>query len=249
MHHGIWRELLVSISRNSKETHDNGDRKWYFPSAVSEETHIEWTVRQILVHLGLFTGLPRFTVEITDFYARMNITLTKDEITDFLSKRPDGVAFNARGKRCVFLEFTRLMDSISSSEEGDWAESKEREKNERYAMHRYFIHHISKSVGRAWECTQINFTVRARGSIKAAQFSERLQFLGVQDAKVRDTIRAATVSKTLTLSDVMLKLFHVSVLRSPEWALSSLPTELSNFQTSRYQLFKKFTGPFMGLVN
>jgi len=66
---------------------------------------------------------------------------------------------------------------------------------------------------------------------------------------VREKIRAATVSKTLTLSDIMLKLFHVSVLRSPELVLSSLPTELSDSQTSRYQLFKKFTGPFTGLVN
>jgi len=91
--------------------------------------------------------------------------------------------------------------------------------------------------------------VGARGSIKTAQFSERLQLLGVQDAKVRGKIRANTVCKTLTLSDIILKLFHVSVLRSPEWALSSLPTEFSNSQTSRYQLFNKFTGPFTGLVN
>ena len=147
VHHGIWRELLVSISRNSTEAHDSGERKWYFPSAVSETTHIEWTVRQILVHLDLFTGLRRFNEEIADFYAKVNITLTEDEITKFLSKRPDGVAFDARGKQCVFLEFTRPMDSISASKEGDWAERKEREKNERYAMHRYFIQHLSTSRG------------------------------------------------------------------------------------------------------
>ena len=49
-HHGIWRELLTAISRNSVESHDDGTRKWYFPSAVSEATYDEWTVRQILVH-------------------------------------------------------------------------------------------------------------------------------------------------------------------------------------------------------
>jgi len=49
-------------------------------------------------------------------------------------------------------------------------------------------------------------------------------------------------------SHIILKLFHVSILRSPEWALSSVPTELANTQTSVYQLFKNFTGSFSGLV-
>jgi len=51
-----------------------------------------------------------------------------------------------------------------------------------------------------------------------------------------------TVSKTLAFSDIILKLSHVSILCSPEWALSSLPTELANSQTSAFKLFKKFTG-------
>jgi len=54
--------------------------------------------------------------------------------------------------------------------------------------------------------------------------------------------------KKLALSDIILKLFHVSILRSPEWALSSLSTELANSQTSAFKLFKKFAGPFSGLV-
>ena len=57
VHHRIWRDLLIAISRNSVDSHDDGTRKWYFPSAVSEDTHDEWTVRQILVHLGLFTDI------------------------------------------------------------------------------------------------------------------------------------------------------------------------------------------------
>ena len=56
-HHSIWCELLTAISRNSVESHDDVTRKWYFPSAVSEATHDEWTVCQILVHLGLFLTL------------------------------------------------------------------------------------------------------------------------------------------------------------------------------------------------
>ena len=36
----------------------------------------------------------------------------------------DGVTSNAKDKECVFLEFTRPMDSVTSSDEGDWAERK-----------------------------------------------------------------------------------------------------------------------------
>jgi len=105
-HHGIWRELLTAISRNSLETHDNSERKCYFPSAVSEATHDEWTARQILVNLGLFSGIRRLSAEVATFHARQNITLTLEEITFFYGRRPDGVTFNAKGKQCVFLEFT-----------------------------------------------------------------------------------------------------------------------------------------------
>jgi len=141
VHHGIWRELLTAISRNSVETHDDGERKWYFPSAVSEATHDEWTVRQILVHLadGLFFRIRPLNEDIITFHARQNIALTSEEITSFYGRRPDGIAFDAKGKHCVFLEFTRPIYSVTSSDEGGWAESKELEKNERYGMQIYFI--------------------------------------------------------------------------------------------------------------
>jgi hypothetical protein len=174
--------------------------------------------------------------------------MTFQEITSFYSRRPDGVAFDDKNKHCVFLEFTRPMDSVTSSPEGDWAERKELEKNARYGMHIYFINHLSALHGRPWNCTQANFTVGARGSLKQTQFQDRLRLLGVTNSKARDKIRALTVSKTLALSDIILKPFHVSILRSPEWALSSLPTELANSQTSAFKLFKKITGPFSGLV-
>jgi len=89
VHHGIWRELLTAISMNSEEFHDYGNRKWYFPSAVSEATHDEWTVRQILVHPGLFSGIKSLRADVTDFHARQNIVLTDGEITSFYSRRHD----------------------------------------------------------------------------------------------------------------------------------------------------------------
>jgi len=137
---------------------------------------------------------------------------------------------------------------VTSSTEGDWAERKELEKNTRYRMHIYFINHLSALHGRPWNCIQANFTVGARGSLKQTQFQDRLRLLGVTNSKARDKIRALTVSKTLALSNIILKLFHVSILRSPEWALSSVPTELANWQTAALKLFKRFTGPFSGLV-
>jgi len=106
-------------------------------------------------------------------------------------------------------------------------------------MHIYFINHLSALHGRPWNCIQANFTVGARGSLKQTQFQDRLRLLGVTNSKARDKIRALTVSKTLALSNIILKLFHVSILRSPEWALSSLPTEVANSQTSAFKLFKK----------
>jgi len=119
VHHSIWGELLTAISRNSVESHDDGNRKWYFQSAVSEATHDEWTVRQILVHLGLFSGIKSLRADVTEFHARHDIVLTDEEITSFYSWRPDGVAFDDKNKHCVFLEFTRPMDSETSSPEGD----------------------------------------------------------------------------------------------------------------------------------
>jgi len=64
------------------------------------------------------------------------------------------------------------MDSVSCSDEGDWAERKELEKNETYTLHRYFINYLSAPKGKPWNCSQINFTVGARGSLKFTQFQD-----------------------------------------------------------------------------
>ena len=58
------------------------------------------------------------------------------------------------------------MDSIDFSDDGDWVERKEAEKDERYALQRYFTNLMSAQKGKGWDCTQINFTVGARGSLK-----------------------------------------------------------------------------------
>ena len=58
------------------------------PVAVSDATHDEWTVRQILVHLGLFSDIKSLRADVTDFHARQGIVLTDVEITSFYSLRP-----------------------------------------------------------------------------------------------------------------------------------------------------------------
>jgi len=170
------------------KSHDDGTRKLYFPSAVNEATHDEWTVRQIFVHLGLFSDIKSLRADVTDFHARQGIVLTDVEITFFYSLRPDGVAFDDKNKHCVLLEFIRPMDSVSSSPEGDWVERKDFEKNARYGMHIYFINHLSALHGRAWNCTQANFTAGARGSLKQTHFQDRLRLLGVTNPKAREKI-------------------------------------------------------------
>jgi len=65
------------------ESHDYGNRNWYFPSAVSEAIHDEWTVRQILVHLGLFSGIKSLGADVTEFHAREDIVLADKEISSF----------------------------------------------------------------------------------------------------------------------------------------------------------------------
>ena len=175
----------------------------------------------------------------------------ESKIDSFLAARPDGIAFNAEDRICVFLEFTRPMDTrtgLIAEEPGDWAEEKDSLKNLRYENHRNFLEEYSgRKLGRSrWTCTQANFTVGARGSIKTEDFDARLAGLGIPDKKVRRVIAVRTVRKTLELSDAMLSIFHLSIRTNPEWAKHAVSDTLVNTSTVRYNLFKTFTGPTSG---
>jgi len=78
--------LHTGISRNSSKAHDDGEKKSYLSSAVSEAIHAEWTVYQVLVHLGLFSGIGRLEEEVATFHARQNMLLTAAEITAFQAR-------------------------------------------------------------------------------------------------------------------------------------------------------------------
>jgi len=64
-------------------THYDGEKKWFFPSAVSETTHTKWIVRKIIVHIGVFSTIRRLEEEVAIFHEQENIFLTAAEITTF----------------------------------------------------------------------------------------------------------------------------------------------------------------------
>ena len=262
VHHGIWRELHKAISRWSTEKNSkDDDLKWVFPSAVSDSDHDEWSFRRTVVHLGLVdwsnsADRKAFRQDVAEYHLNLGLWEEADDdnyeakIDSFLAARPDGIAFNAEDRICVFLEFTRPMDTRRGSPEepGDWAEEKDFTKNLRYENHRNFLETYSnRKLGRLrWTCTQMNFTIGARGSIKTEDFDARLAGLGIPDKSVRRAIAVRTVRKTLELSDAMLSIFHLSIRTNPEWAKHAVSDTLVNTSTVRYNLFKTFTGPTSG---
>ena len=106
---------------------------------------------------------------------------------------------------------------------------------------------MSKRQGTTWTTTQHNFAVGARGPAIEAAWEDRLTRLGVNNAKTRDVIRRQAIHKTLELSDVILRQFHVATHTSPEWALQALSNDISNTTIERFQLYRKFLGPMSGL--
>ena len=252
----------MAISRWSKEKNKKDDNlKWSFPSAVSDSDHHEWTFRRTVVHLGLVDwsdpdARKEFRRDVADYHLDRELWESNEEgdyedrIDRFLSVRPDGIAFNTEDRKCVFLEFTRPMDTRTGllDEPADWAEEKDFVKDLRYKNHRIFIEEYSEcKLGRLrYSCTQANFTVGVRGSIKTDDFDTRLAGLGIPEKKVRQVITMRTVRQTLELSDAMLSIFHLSIRTNPEWAKHAVSDTLVNTSTVRYNLFKTFTGPTSG---
>jgi len=98
-----------------------------------------------------------------------------------------------------------------------------------------------------WTTAQYNFAVGVRGSAIEAAWEDRITKLGINNAKTRDVIRRQAIRKTLELSDVILRQFHVATHTSPEWALQALSNDISNTTTERFKHYGKFMGPMSGL--
>jgi len=218
-------------------THRNP--RWHFPSALSLEAHAGWGLYKILEYMGLHGILSpgagqnrsKLRKDIEEYHMACDIDFDETDINTFIARRLDGLAFDKQKKLCVFLEYTRAMDTNE-----DWAEKKEQEKNDRYSSHVGFINHLSNREKSGWKASQTNFTTGVRGSLHTNQFLTRLESLGVKNKNTREAIRNRTVQKTLFMSDMILKFFFIELHSKTEWALQTLPTEITNKNMERFNL-------------
>jgi len=119
IHHVIWRELMFSIRKSSTELNNVSEPRWYFPSALSPEAHAEWGLYKTLEYMGLHEILPpgagqnraKLRKDIGEYHIAYGIDFDETDIDTFIARRPDGLAFDKEKKVCVFLEYTRAMDT------------------------------------------------------------------------------------------------------------------------------------------
>ena len=117
-----------------------------FSFSSKPRAHTEWGLYKILEYMGLLEILPlgsgknraKLRKDIEEYLTAYAIDFDDTDIDTFIARRPDGLAFDKEEKLCVFLEYTRAMDTNE-----DWAEKKEQEKNDRYSSHLGFINHLS----------------------------------------------------------------------------------------------------------
>jgi len=169
--------------------------------------------------------------DIEEYHIAHAIDFDDSDIDTFIARKPDGLAFDKEKKLCIFLEYTRAMDTNQ-----DWAEKKEQEKNDRYGSHLGFINHLSHWERSGWKASQINFTTGVRGSLHTNQFLTRLESLGVKNTNTREAIRKRTVQKTLSMSDMILKFCFIALNSRTDWPLQNLPTEIVNKNMERFNL-------------
>jgi hypothetical protein len=200
---------------------------------------VEWGLYKILEYMGLHEILPpgagqnraKLGKDIAEYHIAYCIDFDETDIDTFIARRPDGLAFDKEEKVCVFLEYTRAMDTNE-----DWAEKKEQERNDRYSSHLGFINHLSNREKSGWKASQTNFTTRVRGSLHTNQFLTRLESLGVKNKNTREAIRNRTVQKTLSMSDMILKFCFIALNSKTEWTIQIPPTEIANKNMERFNL-------------
>jgi len=201
---------MFSIRKSSIELNEASEPRWHFSSALSPEAHAEWGLYKILKYMGLHEILPpgagqnraKLRKDIEEYLVAYAIDFDETDIGTFIARRPDGLAFDKKKKLCIFLEYTRAMDTNE-----DWAEKKEQEKNDKYSSHLGFINHLSNRDKSGWKASQTNFTTGVRGSLHTNQFLTRLESLGVKNKNTQEALRNRTVQKTFSIADMILKFF------------------------------------------
>ena len=159
---------MFSIRKSSTELNEASEPRWHFPSALSSEAHVEWNLYKILEYMGLHEILPpgagqnrnELRKGIEEYHIAYAIDFEDTDIDTFIARRPDGLAFDKGKKLCVFMEYTRAMDTNE-----DWAEKKVQEKNYRYSSHLGLVNHLSHREKSGWKASQTNFTSGVRGSL------------------------------------------------------------------------------------
>jgi len=180
---------------------------------------------------GVGQNRVRLQKDIEEYHIAYAIDFDDTDIDTFIARRPDSLAFDKETKLCVFLEYTRAMDTNEY-----WAEKKEQERNERYSSHLGFINHLSHREKGGWKASQTNFTTGVRGSLHTNQFLMRLESLGVKNKNTREAIRNRTVQKTLSMSDMILKFFFIALNSKSDCTLQILLTEIVNKNMERFNL-------------
>jgi len=131
--HSSWHMEGADVldTESSTELNDASEPRWHFPSALSPEAHAEWGLYKIPEYMGLHEILPpgakqnrvKLRNHIEEYHIAYDIDFDEIHIDTFIARRPDGLAFDKEKKLCVFLEYTKAMDTND-----DWAEKKEQEK-------------------------------------------------------------------------------------------------------------------------
>ena len=163
---------MFSIRKSSIELNDASEPQWHFPSALSSEAHAEWDLYRILEYMGLHEILrpgagqnrAKLRKDIEEYHIAYAIDFDDTKIDTFIARRPDGLAFDKGKKLCVFLEYTRAMDTNE-----DWAEKKEQEKNDRYSSHLGFINHLSYREKSGRKSSQTNFTLATSLAVEGVE--------------------------------------------------------------------------------
>jgi len=138
------------------------------------------------------------------------------------------------------LEFTRAMDTNE-----DFQSITEKRKTARYALHCEFVASLLNSSllnehdergndlkEKAWSVTQISFTVGVCGSLHEQLFKVALTSLGVTDKLAQETIRKATVRRTLEVHDLMLKCYYRASHGNLDWSTLGLAEARSTSNSS-----------------
>ena len=212
-----------------------------FPTATSDTDHSELTIAQTIAHIAPdLADMGSLTKKALDFLQTKGSSSNDEAIGNFLNKRPDGIALLRSEKRVVLLEFTRAMDTNE-----DFQSITEKRKTARYALHCEFIASLLNSSlpnvhdekendlkGKAWSVTQINFTVGVRGSLHEQSFKVALTSLGVTDKRAQETIRKATVRRTLEVHDLMLKCYYRASHGNLDWSTLGLAEARSTSNSS-----------------